>query len=301
MIFVLTHDDYLTRYLFNGLEDIKAILYPVPHNSFLLRAVKFIARKMNLLYGSMSLSRKQKKILKGMNEKDVFIYIGESAYACRALSNVCKKNVKKIAFFWNSCTTVKNCEDCIKIIRESGFSIATFDSEDAQRFNLLFANQFYRKISSRDKTSCKIENDFFFCGRNKGRKYVLLEMQRQFSSLGSCRFFISEKQESMNYLDYIENVKKTRVLCDVNQKNQAGLTLRVLESLFFSKKLITNNTFVDKYDFYNPSNILIYTSRTTKDDVQAFLMNPYKPVNAEILSRYEVENVLKKVIQETKN
>ena len=64
MIFVLTHNDYLTRYLFNGRKKIKAILYPVPHDSFLLRVIKFVARKMNFLYGSMSLSREQKKNIK---------------------------------------------------------------------------------------------------------------------------------------------------------------------------------------------------------------------------------------------
>lgn len=298
MIFVLIHDDYLTRYLFNGLEHIKAILYPVPQESFPIRVIKFIARKMNLLYGSMSLSREQKKLLKGMTEKDVLFYIGESAYACHALSTVCKKNKKKIAFFWNSCTTIKNCEDLIKKIKNFGFSIATFDKEDAQKYNLLFANQFYKRIDCRDMTKKKIENDFFFCGRNKGRKEVLLEMQRLFSSFGTCKFIISGKKETMHYLNYIEEIKKTRVLCDVNQRNQSGLTLRVLESLFFSKKLITNNIFVNEYDFYNPNNILIYTSNTTKDEVQAFLMKPYEPVNDEILSRYEVENVFKKVIQE---
>ena len=121
-------------------------------------------------------------------------------------------------------------------------------------------------------------------------------MQKLLSTIGNCKFVIPEKDDAMSYPDYIDEVKKSRVLCDVTQKNQSGLTLRVLEAIFFSKKLITNNLFIEKYDFYNPNNILIYTSHTTKDDVLSFLMKPYEPVDGEILARYEVTNVFKNIV-----
>ena len=193
-----------------------------------------------------------------MKSEDALVYIGESPTACYALSKICKKQVRKICFFWNSCITINNCEECIKKIKRSDFSIATFDREDAQKYKLFFANQFYRNVSGLEKENIKIENDFFFCGKNKGRKEVLQKMQNLLSTIGICKFIIAEKKDALSYPDYIENIKRARVLCDVNQNNQSGLTLRVLESLFFSKKLITNNTFIEKYDFYNPNNILMF-------------------------------------------
>ena len=45
----------------------------------------------------------------------------------------------------------------------------------------------------------------------------------------------------------------------------------------------------------DPNNILIYTSCTTGNDIQSFLMKPYEPVDDEILARYEVANVLKNI------
>lgn len=296
MIYVVTYEFPLSHFLFTGLEGVEAILIPIRHQSFFIRCFKYMARKMGILIGFLGMSKDQIKKLKNMKEDDTLVYLGESPTACYALSKICKKQVRKICFFWNSCSTIKNCEKCIKKIKKSGFPIVTFDSEDAQRYNLIFANQFYRNVSGLKRENIKIENDFFFCGKNKGRKELLQRMQKLLSTIGNCKFVIPEKEDAMSYPDYVDEVKKTKVLCDVNQNNQSGLTLRVLESLFFSKKLITNNTFIEKYDFYNPNNILIYRSHTTKDDVLSFLMKPYEPVDGEILARYEVTNVLKYIV-----
>ena len=296
MIYVVTHEFPLSRFLFNGLDGVVPILMPVKRRSFLKRCFSYIVRKLGAVVGILDLSKGQMKKIKEMNAEDSLVYLGESPAACYALSKICKKQVRKICFFWNSCITINDCEECIKKITESGFFIATFDRVDAQKYNLIFANQFYRNVSEMKNESVQIENDFFFCGKNKGRKELLQKMQKLLSTIGNCKFVIPEKDDAMSYPDYIDEVKKSRVLCDVTQKNQSGLTLRVLEAIFFSKKLITNNVFIDKYDFYNPNNILLYTSHTTRDDVQSFLMKPYESVDDKILARYEVTNVLKNIV-----
>ena len=297
MIYLITHEYSVTRFLFTELDGVEAILIPIKRRSFLKRCFNYIARKMGALGGSLNLSKKQIKKIKEMNSEDALVYLGESPTACYALSKICKKQVRKICFFWNSCITVKNCEECIERIRKTGFSIATFDSDDSQRYNLIFANQFYRKIKeSNCDGQTDMKYDFFFCGKDKGRKELLQEMQTLLSSFGTCKFIIPGNTGVIPYPSYIEEMKKSRVLCDVTQKNQSGLTLRVLEAIFFSKKLITNNLFIEKYDFYNPSNILIYTDHTTRDDIHTFLMKPYEPVDDKVLARYEVTNVLKNIV-----
>jgi hypothetical protein len=296
MIYVITHEYSLTRFLFTGLDGVEAILTPIKHWSFIERCFKYMLLEVGFPVGYLGLSKEQVRKIKEMKSGDALIYLGESPTACLALSKICNKKVRKICFFWNSCITVNNCEECIERIRKSGFSIATFDSVDAQRYNLISANQFYRKIKGCDCDGpTDLENDFFFCGKDKGRKELLQEMQTLLSSFGTCKFIIPGNTGVIPYPRYIEEVKKSRVLCDVTQKNQSGLTLRVLESIFFSKKLITNNPFIEGYDFFNPNNILIYTSRTAGNDIQSFLMKPYEPVDDEILARYEVANVLKKL------
>ena len=235
MIYVITHEYPLSRFLFTRLEGVDAILIPIKRCSFVKRCFYYIARKIGFSLIILGLIKGQIKKIKEMKADDTLVYLGESPTVCLALSKICKKHVRKICFFWNSCVTIKNCDVCIKKIKESGFSIASFDSEDAQRYNLIFANQFYRDVSEYKNENIKIENDFFFCGKNKGRKEILLGMQRMLSTMGICKFVIPEKDIAMPYTDYIEEIKKTKVLCDVVQKNQSGLTLRVLESIFLKK------------------------------------------------------------------
>lgn len=297
MIYVMTHKYPLSEFLFCGHSEIAPLLLPIEKRSFFARVIKkiqfFLGCFLKIDVFSNFFPAEIYEKLQSLKKEDSLIFVGESFRMYYILSRLCP-NVKKIAFFWNSCSTIKDCDSCIKKIKNYGFSIATFDSEDAKKYNLIFAPQFYKKITKNSQCN-EMKNDFFFCGKNKGRKKLLLVLKETLSSIGSCNFVIPEKKDAMHYLDYIEELKKSRVLCDVNQENQSGLTLRVLESLFFSKKLITNNIFLDKYDFYNPNNILIYSNRTTEDDIYAFLMKPYEPVNDEILARYEVTNVLKNI------
>lgn len=299
MIYILIFDYPLSKFMFSNLDGIKPIFIPIPKRTNLASLFRRILNKIFLKIKVLAFYFPFKTIkqIKKIGKNDSLIFVGDSVQTCYVLSRICKKN-KKVCFFWNSCVTIKNCEQSIARIRKSGFSIATFDSEDAQKHNLLFANQFYRNVSGLKKENTKIENDFFFCGKNKGRKEILMKMQNVLSSTGICKFIVPEKEDALQYQDYIDDVNKSRVLCDVNQKSQSGLTLRVLESLFFGKKLITNNVNVKNYDFYNPNNILIFSNETTKENVQSFLKKPYEEVDGKILSKYDVTNVFKKIIQE---
>lgn len=293
MIYVLTHRYPLSEFLFCGHTEIVPLLLTSEKLSFFTRIIRkfqfFLSQLLHInLFFSFFPSEVYEK-LKTLKKEDSLIFVGESFQMCFILSRICPC-VKKIAYFWNSCSTIKDCDFCINKIKKYGFSIATFDSGDAKNYNLLFAPQFYKKITK--NTQCnEIKNDFFFCGKNKGRKKVLLSLKETLSTIGSCKFVIPEKNDAMLYSDYVDELRNSRVLCDVNQKGQSGLTLRVLESLFFQKKLITNNNDVKKYDFYNPNNIFVFDSNTKKEDIQTFISKPHVKVDEKILSNYEVVNV----------
>src|SRR5690606_39098696 len=53
---------------------------------------------------------------------------------------------------------------------------------------------------------------------------------------------------------YSENSK---IVIDIAHANQKGLSMRPFEALGLKRKLITNNTDIKNYDFYNPNNIFI--------------------------------------------
>ena len=47
----------------------------------------------------------------------------------------------------------------------------------------------------------------------------------------------------------------SRSIIEIEDIDQNGLTLRSLESIFFGKKLITDNRDIVNYDFYKKENI----------------------------------------------
>ena len=295
MFYVLTHRFPLSEFLFCGHKEIVPLLLPTRKLSFGARMMKriqfFLCYFLHINFFFNFFPSEIYEKLRSLKKEDSLIFVGESLQMSLILSRICP-NVKKIAYFWNPCSRISKCESHIKRIKCMGFSIATFDNDDAKKYNLIFAPQFYREIPPNCLCN-EIKNDFFFCGKNKGRKDFLLKLEHVLSSRGSCNFIIPERNDAMQYLDYIEELKRSRILCDVNQNGQSGLTLRVLESLFFQKKLITNNENIYNYDFFKESNILVINESISREKIEKFLSIPFEPYNVNVLKKYEVTNVLR--------
>lgn len=51
--------------------------------------------------------------------------------------------------------------------------------------------------------------------------------------------------------------RKSRIVLDIQQTGQKGLTMRTYESMVAGCKLITTNEYVKEYEFYNPKNICV--------------------------------------------
>ncbi|MDE7045050.1 MAG: hypothetical protein K2O97_08595, partial [Acetatifactor sp.] len=66
----------------------------------------------------------------------------------------------------------------------------------------------------------------------------------------------------------------------------------IQESVYLSKKLITNNPDIISYDFYNPRNIFVLRKEglPTADEVRDFLRLPFCPPSDHILDHYSFEH-----------
>ena len=52
-------------------------------------------------------------------------------------------------------------------------------------------------------------------------------------------------------------ILKSKIIVEIQRNDQIGLSFRIFEALGYRKKLVTTNTDVVNYDFYNPQNILV--------------------------------------------
>lgn len=93
----------------------------------------------------------------------------------------------------------------------------------------------------------------------------------------------------ISYQENINLVKKSKCLVDIKFNYHNGLSFRFFESLYYKKKLITNNETIKDYDFYHPNNIFI-TNFENLDGIEDFLEKPYVEIDEKIVKKYGFPN-----------
>lgn len=210
-----------------------------------------------------------------------------------------------IFWCWNSGINEKKME----YIKKYSDTVYTFDEKEAKKFKIRFIPQFYW-LSNENKN--KEEFDVFYVGQKSNREKEIFEIYKVLEKLKlKLNFYIVDKKHKMigdliklhskalGYEEVIENIKKSKILLEINKKGQSGLTLRALEALFFEKKLITNNKSIEKYDFYNKNNILVIDFENySVADIIKFLNTKKEVVSQEIKKKYHVDNWLRELLRE---
>ena len=130
-------------------------------------------------------------------------------------------------------------------------------------------------IESADKLNLQI--NFLIGLKKRGKLDKLL-----YNS--DCINFINR---NIDYSENLSNVKNSDILIDFVNNVHSGLSFRIFESIFYQKKLITNNTEVTKYDLYHEDNIYIWDGREIDiDSLRSFLNKPYHILPSKILNKY---------------
>ncbi len=240
-----------------------------------------ICRKLNILNSFFYSSWKNE-----IEKYDVVI-LGENGYS-KSISKYIKKKNKKckiVMYFWN------NIDDAYKkhLQDENIDEFWTFDKEDAKKYNMKYNPQFYTK-DIQLKSSCQ-EFDILFLGRAKKRKNEIMALKNILEQQNlKCKFIIIEDEKDyIQYDEYLELISKSKCILDYNQEGQVGLTLRPMEALFFSKKLITNNSDIKNYDFYNPKNIFIL-GENRMEEVNKFINTPNEKIDEDIIKNYDFDS-----------
>jgi hypothetical protein len=126
-----------------------------------------------------------------------------------------------------------------------------------------------------------------------GKKTSLFKLKNIFSSTISG---IELRRKRINQNDLKELYSQTQVVLDIVRENQTGLSFRVFEAMAFQKKLITNNTNIMDYNFYNPNNILVIENENYVFD-KVFFDTNYEPLPDEIYYIYTLDNWVKNIFK----
>jgi hypothetical protein len=211
------------------------------------------------------------------------------------------KNSRLVFWFWN---IVKD-PAIVSLLKQYCDKVYTFDFNDSQKFDIKFHTQFYWNQTT---PTNKKEYDFFFIGTNKGRisllnrlicifdflkfSYLIIIVSNKRNRKISGITYINKNLPYENVVDYIS---KSNCLIEINQIGQSGITMRSLESLFHGKKLLTNNSSISSYDFYNKDNILIFDKDNINID-NGFIFKNSRKIDNQIISKYSIDSWLETLI-----
>ena len=207
-----------------------------------------------------------------------------------------KKNFKGRVIYWYW-DPVSRCVSPERMNREV-CELWSFDYRDCQKYNMRF-NDTYYVFDSASAEKCEIKWDIVFIGRDKGRLEQLNKLKEKFekNDLRTLFYIVPTKPYSLNarrlkkvitYEEILEIVKKSRCLVDINQSNQSGLSQRCMESLYFNKKILSDNHNICKYKLYHKKMIIPLSDM---EKIKSFIMDEDE-YDAWQLKYYTFENWL---------
>lgn len=254
----------------------------------------------NIYYGNEIL----KKLAENEESQDIILTLKGDFIDPKAILEFKKYTIKSIAFFNDSISRYPKIKQVITCFDE----VYSFEKKDCLKHNLKFiTNWIYPiadgnnkkkkyqvfNISSKDKRFSLIEKiASILKEKNINSKIIIFDRKSKNQKSNNIEF-ISKQIPLTEVNDYLH---ASQVLLDINRKGQKGLTFRVFESIGLEKKLITTNTDIKNYDFYNPNNILIIDEKRP-DIPLAFFNNEYEKIPEILFNKYSLEGWISEVIK----
>ncbi len=232
-------------------------------------------------------------------DKYDYVILPVTIYSKSIMSLYNKYESKFRHWYWNSIfTTVKPNE-----IGTLNKYIYTFDMKDSIDYKINYINTYY--FSGIQLKSEQQKYDICFVGSDKGRLDYLIDLQTKFENMGLSTYFHIVKSDNsrsdykyrkhISYLDTLRIINKSKIILDIVQTGQIGMTQRPLEALFFNKKMITNSLSVRDFDFFHEDNIFIINDNNY-NEIKKFVDTDMKEVNQDIKDKYDFKYWIEKII-----
>lgn len=227
------------------------------------------------------------------------------------------KNTIFILYMWDSIENRPYILDTLSLYDRT----YTFDKNNSVKYNLTFRPLFYTdEYYWIGQAPANFEYDLSFIGTAHSDRYVVIKnlLESAGKKLNTFLFFylqhplvalyykltdpefkkVKIKDVSFNGLskqNVLRIIEKSRCVIDINHPKQTGLTIRTLEVLGARRKLITTNSDIVNYDFYNANNILVI-ERQNPNLLESFLEIPYEPLDNELYNRYSISSWINDVL-----
>lgn len=222
-------------------------------------------------------------------------------------------SLKVLLYMWDS---VKNKPKSLTYLPHVN-RFLSFDPRDHNDINgIEFLPLFYTRQYSNEIEQVQTNYDVSFVGSVHSERYKIVKLvskslnssyiyfyspskllfllQKVFDSNIRCVEFSDVNFRPLSAFQLIDIVSKSRAIIDIEHSEQVGLTMRSLEVLGAKRKLITTNSSIVNYDFYDKNNILV-VDRNAPEIPCWFLEAPYHELPKSVYESYSLNSWLKKI------
>ena len=238
-----------------------------------------------------------------LNEYDkIIVFDALYIFDVKILENIARKapRAKKYFYSWNVVKNEARFASSQQAAKDAGFKYYSYDHGDCEKYGLHFNTIMYDPTLTLEAVTPQY--DTLFLGFLKDRKDDLLSLYEMLAAAGlKPNFVIVDFQQKptdlpfnfrsdyIPYYDYLKMLQNSRSILDISQLGQDGYSMRVMESIFFNKKLITTNAAVKDSIFYDENNILIIDFKTTSsEEIRGFFEKPFKPYDESLRQYYSI-------------
>ncbi len=277
--------------------DVKYILLYKHINAF-LKPFRFMHQFLNLPFFHIWYRKNIELLVKGY---DIIILHDapgkQNNYFIKKITKAADISTRLYLYYWNK---IDNLEQ-LKL--NSRWKILSFDWQDSKDQNLLYVGGFF-DAGLQNCSNSKNDFDVMFIGLNKGRFDDIRKIESalkergiitMFKLVSNKYLFSSKYSRPKSYNDVLDLVSKSKSILDITKKGQMGLTLRPYEAIFFQKKLITNNTQIRSYDFYDNRNIFVLDGDVNFDELKKFLNSEFIDYSEKKRSQYSISAWLERI------
>ncbi len=194
----------------------------------------------------------------------------------------------------------------------------TFERNDALKYGLSFRPLFYlNEYKCLTSDISDLNYDLIFIGSAHTDRYIVGENVKSLAeklklkcffyyyAMGRIAFrlrkivdkelkqFDNKKLNftKLNHHEIIDYYKQAKSVLDINKPFQNGLTMRTFEVLASGRKLITTNSDIKNYPFYNANNIFIIDRTHIKLD-QDFFRSEFEKIEDEVLYMMSLDSFI---------
>jgi hypothetical protein len=308
----------------NKLQQLGASVFYIddrPSNKFITKSLIRIHKNL----AQSAISRYYNEIAEKIKEEvfDIVFLLNPEALPLSFLEQ-CKSrwpNAYYVIYMWDSIKNRKHTLDFLPYCNK----VFTFEKSDAEfhgfKFKPLFYLDAYEDIRS-DFNKTDDIYDLCFMGTAHSDRYGIAREVRDwcnnqdlkcffyfytqgnslywFNKLKSKGVMPSLKEVSfkkMSSNDIVKIVSSSKAVLDIQHPKQTGLTMRTMETMGAGKKLVTTNTEVKKYNFYNPQQIQVIDRSSPATDLKiSFFKDNECHIPLEQISTYSIGSWITEIL-----